>query len=161
MSKTGDLRDGLLDSGRQFTKVDLFALNIHSTDDMVYLTTKSGLTLKGANDSPIAPGEIFGYLQNDGALLLDAEGYLIKRVGEDKHRPVPSRTLGDRAHLAIKSLNGIADFEFLWRRKWTSNLSNVKKVNQQFDWELLECANVRQRQACYAGSAGALVLNRW
>lgn len=161
MSKTGDLREGLLDSGRQFTKVDLFALNIHSIEDALYLTTADGLTLKGPDGHPIAPGEIFSYLQNDGALLLDAEGYLIKRVGEEKHCPVQSRTLGDHAHLALKSLNGIADFEFLWRRKWTSNLSHVKKVNQQFDWGLLECANVRQRQACYAGSAGALVLNRW
>ncbi len=151
----------MLDSGRQFTKVDLFALSIHSIEDAVYLTTTEGLTLKGADGRPIAPSGIFSYLQNDGALLLDAQGNLVRRVGQDSRCPVQSPTLGDRAHLALKSLNGIADFEFLWRKKWTSNLSVVEKFSQQFDWELLDCAAVRQRQACYAGSAGAAFLNRW
>lgn len=161
MSKTGDPRERLLYSGRQFTRVDLFALNICSTEDSVYLTTKGGLTLKGADGSLIAPGEIFSYLQNDGALLLDAEGCLFKRANQNKPSHVQSHAVNARAQLALKTLNGIADFEFLWRRKWTSNLSFVKKANQQFDWELLECTAVRQTKAFYAGYASSFVLNRW
>lgn len=72
MSKAGG-------SNSKLTKVALFALNLLCTEELVCLTTADGLMLRGLDGKPIAPGDVIQYLQNDGVLLIDADGYVMTR----------------------------------------------------------------------------------
>lgn len=158
MSKVGS-------SDRKLTRVALFSLKLHCTEDLVCLTTSDGLMLRGLDAKPIAPGDVIQYLQNDGVLLIDAGGFVMTRsklisidAGKDSDNQFKSTTLNH----SPRSFNDITDFELLWRPEGKSKSSLVKKsVPYQIVWDLVDLTSVTLRKAAHATASNACVLNHW